>query len=471
MPGDNPDPDPLGDGEGDGDENPAPPIVIQVENLADLLPDKFSWEPDCEDCDEFFRKYRVWLEFHPTKFATEISRVNALHYCLSLSASEWWSSIPVAERPITVDALENIFFLKYRTEKTRQQLKAEIAALKYEPSKPFRNMVNKFQTLSSKLDWGLNVQLEKFIRILPLQIRQFVVSRPYGSFELICASLVIYQQMIEVEQVSAVFKNVSFADLPVCTICGESHTASNCPNVRPVAEPEVMSAKPRSYSRDRENRSYSRDRDSRSKERYRNDSSQRYDSRSSYSPRRNQFRYESRSPSPYRGRGRESNYSRYPNQNYRPRLQSFSPGRFQNNRYQSNSRERYNSRERNYSGDRYEPDYRGRYRSNSRDGGNRNYNDRNQYSPNRENSYDQRQYKYNDYRSQSRDRYSSNSPQRGRPFRGRLNFQRRNMPRNGNSYHAGDSILHDIGKRNIVIDGIKYTAVNNSQATNNSDFQ
>jgi hypothetical protein len=124
---------------------PAPPLVIQVENLADLLPEKFSGEPDCVDCDEFFRKFRVWLKFHPTKFRTEIERINALHYCLSLSASEWWSSLPVVDRPVTVDALQTLFFLKYRTEKTKQQLKSEIAGLKYEPSKPFRNMVNKFQ--------------------------------------------------------------------------------------------------------------------------------------------------------------------------------------------------------------------------------------------------------------------------------------------------------------------------------------
>jgi hypothetical protein len=196
----------------------------------------------------------------------------------------------LAQRPLTLDALQTLFFQKYRTEKTRQQLKSEIAALKYEPSKPFRNMVNKFQTLSTKLDWTLNVQLEKFISILPITIRQFVVSRPYGNFELICGSLTLYQQMIEVEQVSQVFKNVSFADLPICTICGESHLTSECQNVRSTIEPKVDSNRPRRYSRER---SYSRNRD--------NDSSNKYDRQTSNSPGRNQYRPQSRSPSPYRG--------------------------------------------------------------------------------------------------------------------------------------------------------------------------
>jgi hypothetical protein len=75
----------------------------------------------------------------------------AIHYCLSLSASEWWASLTDAQFPITVAALELLFFAKFRTTKTRQQLKSEIAGLKYEPGKPFRNMINKFQTLGTKL--------------------------------------------------------------------------------------------------------------------------------------------------------------------------------------------------------------------------------------------------------------------------------------------------------------------------------
>jgi hypothetical protein len=131
--------------------------------LADLLPDKFSGEPSCEDCDEFFRKYKMWLEFHPTKFDTNARKVKAIHYCLSLSASEWWAGLTAAQIPANVAALEVLFFAKFRTTKTRQQLKAEIAGLKYEPGKPFRNMINKFQTLGNKLEWSNNVQLEKFM--------------------------------------------------------------------------------------------------------------------------------------------------------------------------------------------------------------------------------------------------------------------------------------------------------------------
>jgi hypothetical protein len=112
-----------------------------------------------------------------------------------------------------------------------------------------------------------------------LPVRQFVVSSPYATFEAISDSLTLYQQMIEVEQISAVLKNVSFADTPLCRICGESHPNSDCPEVRPVAQVVSAHRVSRPSSRDRE---------------YKNDR------QSLYSPRRH-FRSQSRSPSPYRG--------------------------------------------------------------------------------------------------------------------------------------------------------------------------
>ncbi len=43
-------------------------------------------------------------------------------------------------------------------------------------------MINKFQLYCGKLQWPLPVQIEKFVCILPMQLRQFVVSRAHETF-------------------------------------------------------------------------------------------------------------------------------------------------------------------------------------------------------------------------------------------------------------------------------------------------
>jgi hypothetical protein len=469
-------------------------IVIQVENLVDLLPEKFSGEPESENCEEFFRKFKIWLDFHPSKFDTDLAKVKSIHYCLSLTASEWWSKLPAAELPATVDELETIFLQKFKTAKTRQQLKAEVHALKYEPGKPFRNMVNKFQTISNRLEWSLILQLEKFIRILPIGIRQFVVSRPYDNFEDICKSLTLYQQMIEVENVVSVFKNVSFSN--ICDTCGESHESSACPSNKPVEVPEIPAAGFKSYDRHITGR------------------------RNSCSPNRPH----TRSPSPYsrsrdfdRSRERGRNYPQYSDQNnyHRPRRQSYSPGgeryRYQspsydqhrersnsgNFRYRSNSGDlRYrNSSNSRYHGDRYRSnsgEYRNRNRSSSRDSYNRrpisrdryqydNYrgqnfrsNSRDRSYKNYDNSYDHSQNPYDNYRNyrQRYDNYETSSPQRGnnRSYRGRNNYRSYSSPGIKRSYHTDESVLPGNRNNNIVINGVKYAAIDSQMAASNSDF-
>jgi hypothetical protein len=45
------------------------------------------------------------------------------------------------------------------------------------------------------------------------------------------------------------------------------------------------------------------------------------------------------------------------------------------------------------------------------------------------------------------------------------------VPRNSSSYHAGDSIIPDMGAGSITVNGVKYTAVNSQTATSIPNFQ
>lgn len=467
-------------------------IIIQVENLVDLLPEKFTGEPNSEDCDEFFRKFRNWLDFHPSKFGTEDLRVNSFHYCLSLTASEWWSKLPAAEKPNTIDALETLFYRKFRTSKTRLQLKAELNSLKYEAGKPFLNMVNKFQTISNRLEWSINVQLEKFIRILPLTIRQFVVSRPYDTFENICKSLTLYQQMIEVENVVTAFKNVSFIN--TCDLCGEEHESSSC-----VRKKSAITNKPHdNYVRDRPDDSYL------------------VDHKSSNSPNRNRVR----SPSPYsdrnthRSRDRGRNYPSHTD-HFRPRRQSYSPsGKYRSQSYDDNRYRRSNSRDyrprsgsreyrprsnsRDYGSNQFSDEFRPysekfKFRENYRDQQNHNNRDFRPRSSSRENYYrrpmsrDRNQYdnfrgqnfrfnwrdrSYDQLHNNSQHRFNNFVPQRGnnRPYRGGKNYRSFFSPGTKRSYHTDYSVMQEKRNDDVMINGIKYSAVDSQMSASNLDF-
>jgi hypothetical protein len=46
------------------------------------------------------------------------------------------------------------------------------------------------------------------------------------------------------------------------------------------------------------------------------------------------------------------------------------------------------------------------------------------------------------------------------------------VPRNTNSYHTGNSVMQETGKEAIVLNGVKYQAVNSPTAKpTNLDFQ
>ncbi len=54
-------------------------------------------------------------------------------------------------------------------------------------------------------------------------------------------SVKTFQELIEVDTVSHVFKNVTFSDIG-CTLCNEAHKSLDCPSLRSIIELEVSSS-------------------------------------------------------------------------------------------------------------------------------------------------------------------------------------------------------------------------------------
>ncbi len=117
--------------------------------------------------------------------------------------------------------------------KTRSQLKAELNQCKYQPGQSNIGMMNRLITIADKLEWPVAVQIEIFIKILSMSLRQVVISHPNPDFEAVRESILVYHDVIEVDAISHSFKNVSFTD-ETCTLCGKDHQSLRCPSLKSV---------------------------------------------------------------------------------------------------------------------------------------------------------------------------------------------------------------------------------------------
>ncbi len=106
--------------------------------------------------------------------------------------------------PATVNNLQCDLFAKFRIAKTRIEWKKELEKCKYIPGTSTLPMINKFQLYCGKLQWPLPAQIEMFVCILPMQLRQFVVSSAHGTFAEVSESVKTFQELIEVDTVSHV---------------------------------------------------------------------------------------------------------------------------------------------------------------------------------------------------------------------------------------------------------------------------
>ncbi len=174
------------------------PVVVVVNSLVNLLPDSYSGDDTSIDIEEFLARFRQWLGIHNNRFANASEQVTAIKYVLSGTALQWFNGIHVANMPATVNNLQRDLFTKFTIAKTRLEWKKELEKCKYIPG----TMINKFQLYCGKFQWPLPVQKEKFVRILPMQLRQFVVYRAHATFAEVTESVKkIFQELIEVNTV------------------------------------------------------------------------------------------------------------------------------------------------------------------------------------------------------------------------------------------------------------------------------
>ncbi len=220
-------------------------------------------------------------------------------------------------------------------------------------------MMNKFITIADKLDWPVAVQIDGFIKILPMSLRQFVITRPSPDFEAVRETIRVYQDMLETDLLTHSFKNVSFAE-DNCTLCGKEHQSLRCPSLKSVIEMETSSKqtyRSRNRSPSPDYRGNNRQSDQRSQSEYRRGNggnrnrrscgsqyrgnSNRYDRNDQSRDRCYQNYRRGGASSPFRQYGYSSNNRGYTN-NYRGR--GFSAGRYQRGqgyqRYNNNFRGR-----------------------------------------------------------------------------------------------------------------------------------
>ncbi len=199
----------------------------------------------------FFKKYVSRLAIHRDRFNDNHRKIIAFKHCLCGQALVWWTGVNGGiNARVAVPDLQAMFFAKYRYRKSHIQLKAELNKCKYMPSQSNLGMMNTFLIIADKLEWPLPVQIDCFIKLLPMSLRQFVISRTTNDFEVVRESIRVFQDMLEVDVVTHSFKNVSFAD-NTCILCGEDHNLLRCPSLKSVIEMETSSkekAQPRSRS-------------------------------------------------------------------------------------------------------------------------------------------------------------------------------------------------------------------------------
>lgn len=324
------------------ENDPPPPQNITISSLSDLLPESFRGD-GTQDTEEFFSNFITWVDYHNKTFTDNQLKVGAIRYCLSSDAKIWWDDRLAESRrvvnpvalPATLDALQVLFYTKYRIVKSKRQLRSEVATLKYEPGVSPIPLKNKFVAIARKLELSQDVQIEKFLSLLPPQLKLFVANPRPNNLDEICTRICDYQNIIETDELAMNFsQSVTFAE-NVCKICDGIHKTVSCPDLKSMMQGEIVSHQHNS-------------RQSRSRERSKSPQYQR--------GRSGRGRYSSRSP--YRRGGYSNNFnqdrSRNRNRGFRSRgrqfrgrsrgFQSYQSRPFHRNRY---GQQYYNSDEMN----------------------------------------------------------------------------------------------------------------------------
>ncbi len=141
-----------------------------VHGLANLLPDSYSGDDTSVDIEGFFCRFRQWLGLYRNRFTNNAERVAAIKYVLSGTDLQWFNGLPAANMPATLNNLQRDLFVMFRIVKSRLEWKKELEKCKNIPGTSILPIINKFQLYCGKLQWPLPVQIEKFVRILPIYV-------------------------------------------------------------------------------------------------------------------------------------------------------------------------------------------------------------------------------------------------------------------------------------------------------------
>ncbi len=242
------------------------PDSLVINGFADLMPKTFTGDNADIDIEKYFNRFRQSEQLHAARCHNNATKVGGLKYVRLGTALQWYNGIPTAGMPADLDELQDQFFAKFRIEKTRQEWKKELEKCKYVPGTSSLPMLNRFQVICNKLNWPTGVKIEKFMRILPMNLYQFAVSRAHENFTEVAMSVKTYQELIEVDRVPHIFKNVSFEDNS-CILCHKPHKSLECPSLRSIIKMKVSSSTSTgdSGSSGSDNHSRSPDHDSRTR--------------------------------------------------------------------------------------------------------------------------------------------------------------------------------------------------------------
>ncbi len=97
----------------------APPVVVVVNGLAELLPDSYTQGRYLSRRQRVFARYRQWLRIQNNRFNNAAEQVATVKYVLSGTVLQWFNDIPAATMPATVNNLQHDLFAKFRIAKTR----------------------------------------------------------------------------------------------------------------------------------------------------------------------------------------------------------------------------------------------------------------------------------------------------------------------------------------------------------------
>ncbi len=152
---------------------PEPRIVINGVFWSDAQSDNL----DC-DVEDVFGKYRQWVQLHDERFHNNANRIDGLKYIVSAMALQWYNAIPTANVPANLNELQDAFYEKFIVRKTWAEWTKELQKCKYTPGSRSLPVINRFHVIYNKLGWPIGVQIETFVKILPMNLRQFVINIP-----------------------------------------------------------------------------------------------------------------------------------------------------------------------------------------------------------------------------------------------------------------------------------------------------